>query len=58
MTVTVIGHPFAPIGMGEQMRAGVKSLLAAHVDVEVIDAYRHASRSDREHRRLMQNLEV
>jgi hypothetical protein len=58
MTVTVIGHPFAPIGMGEQMRAGVKSLLAAHVDVEVIDAYRHASRSDREHRRLMQDLEV
>jgi hypothetical protein len=58
MTVAVIGHPFAPIGMGEQMRAGVKSLLAAHVDVEVIDAYRHASRGDRDHRRLIQDLEV
>jgi hypothetical protein len=58
MTVAVIGHPFAPIGMGEQMRSGIKSLLAAHVPVEVVDAYRYSLRTDRDYRHLIQDIEV
>lgn len=37
--VTLVGHPFAPIGMGEALRAMFRSLRAAGVDVAVRDVY-------------------
>ncbi|MBV9653030.1 MAG: glycosyltransferase [Acetobacteraceae bacterium] len=37
--ITVVGHPFAPIGMGEVLRSVVRSLRAAHVPVVVLDVF-------------------
>jgi glycosyltransferase involved in cell wall biosynthesis len=37
--VTVVGRPFAPIGMGEFLRTTVRALRAAGVDARVSDAY-------------------
>lgn len=38
--VTLIGHPFVPIGMGEHLRATFRSLRAAGVAVKVRDVYK------------------
>jgi glycosyltransferase involved in cell wall biosynthesis len=37
--VTLIGHPFVPIGMGEHLRSVFRSLLAVGTDVWVRDVY-------------------
>jgi glycosyltransferase involved in cell wall biosynthesis len=37
--VTLIGHPFAPIGMGEHMRATFRALRAAQIETRVLDVY-------------------
>ena len=37
--ITVVGHPFAPIGMGEHLRATYRSLAAVGADVAVRDVY-------------------
>lgn len=47
--VTVIGHPFSSVGMGEQMRSCLKSLLKAVVPVEALDIYKYALRTDPDH---------
>ena len=39
MRVTLVGHPFAPIGMGELLRSAYRSLNAAGVEAEVVDLY-------------------
>lgn len=37
--ITLIGHPFAPIGMGEHLRATYRSLAAVGAEVAVRDVY-------------------
>lgn len=37
--VTLVGHPFAPIGMGELIRATFRALRAARVPVRLLDVY-------------------
>jgi glycosyltransferase involved in cell wall biosynthesis len=37
--ITIVGHPFAPIGMGELMRATFRALGAVGVDAAVRDVY-------------------
>jgi glycosyltransferase involved in cell wall biosynthesis len=37
--VTLVGHPFAPIGMGELLRAAFRSMRSVGVDVWVRDAW-------------------
>ena len=37
--VTLVGHPFAPHGMGEHLRATFRALRAAGVDARVRDLY-------------------
>ncbi len=37
--ITLVGHPFAPIGMGELLRATYRSLVAAGAEVSVRDVY-------------------
>jgi hypothetical protein len=56
--VTVIGHPFAPIGMGEQMRSHVASCLAARLEIGVYDIYRYAQRGDDAHHALIGPHEI
>jgi glycosyltransferase involved in cell wall biosynthesis len=35
----LVGHPFAPIGMGEHLRATFRALRAARVSVRILDVY-------------------
>ena len=37
--LTVVGHPFAPIGMGEHLRSTVRALRAAGVRPRLLDVY-------------------
>lgn len=38
--ITLVGHPFAPIGMGENVRSAFRAWRAAYVPVRVLDIYR------------------
>ncbi len=56
--ITVIGHPWAPIGMGEQLRSHVRAGLAMGLDMKVLDIFRYAQRTDLAHDALLDPLEV
>ena len=56
--VTIIGHPWAPIGMGEQLRSHVAACNAVHLHHRVFDIFRYAQRTDGAHDRLLGALEV
>ena len=56
--ITIIGHPWAPIGMGEQLRSHVRAGLAMGLDVKVLDIFRYAQRTDSAHDALLAPLEV
>jgi hypothetical protein len=62
MTPTVplmlIGHPFATVGMGEQLRAHIAACEAVHLPHFVLDIFRHAARTDPDHARLVAATEV
>jgi hypothetical protein len=55
--VTLIGHPYAPIGMGEQMRSHVQACNAVRLHHRVFDIFRYAQRTDAAHVRLLAELE-
>ena len=56
--VTFIGHPFAPIGMGEQMRSHIAACAAVQIDLRVYDIFRYAQRTDAAHFGLIGTREV
>ena len=56
--VVVAGHPFASIGMGDQMRSSISALKAAHIDFRIFDVFRYAARSDPDHTNLVGELET
>jgi glycosyltransferase involved in cell wall biosynthesis len=56
--ITLIGHPWAPIGMGEQMRSHVAALSALHLHHQVFDIFRYAGRTDAEHDRIIGDRET
>jgi hypothetical protein len=56
--VTLIGHPFASIGMGEQLRACARALDAVGVEYGIYDVYRYSKRTDHEHLALLASREV
>lgn len=58
LAVTLIGHPFAPIGMGEQMRSHIAACDAAQIDIRVCDIFRYAQRTDTAHFSLIGEREV
>ena len=49
LPVTLIGHPYAPIGMGEQLRSHVRACNAARLHHSVFDIFRYAKRNDPAH---------
>ncbi len=55
--VTFIGHPFAPIGMGEQLRSHVAAAAAVHLHHRVLDIFRHSSRDDAAHHAIIGDRE-
>lgn len=56
--VTFIGHPFASIGMGEQLRSHIAAASHAFVTCNVLDIFRHAQRTDPAHFALIGDREI
>jgi hypothetical protein len=55
--LTIIGHPYAPIGMGEQMRSHVQACTALRLHHRVFDIFRYAQRTDPVHFQVIGELE-
>lgn len=55
--VTLVGHPFALIGMGEQMRSHIAACRAVRLDIGFLDVFRGSPRTDPEHLALLRGLE-
>lgn len=56
--VTIIGHPWAPIGMGEQLRSHIHACNAVHLHHRVFDIFRYAQRTDAAHDHLLAYIEA
>ena len=56
--ITFIGHPFAPIGMGEQLRSHVAAAEHAFIPCNVLDIFRYAQRGDAAHFALIGDREI
>jgi hypothetical protein len=56
--VTLIGHPFATVGMGEQLRSHIAACQSVHASFKVLDIFRYAARSDPDHRKLVEPFEI
>lgn len=56
--LTIVGHPWAPIGMGEQMRSHIMAGRAMMLRQQVYDVFRYAQRIDQAHAEILDGLEV
>jgi hypothetical protein len=56
--ITVVSHPFASNGMGEQGRASLRALQAVGLQPQSFDLFRYAARRDPDHRALVLPLET
>ena len=56
--ITIVGHPWAPIGMGEQMRSHIMAGRAMMLNQRVYDVFRYAQRVDAAHAQILDGLEV
>ena len=56
--LTLIGHPFAAIGMGEQLRSHIAACQSVHLPHQVLDIFRYARRTDPDHRGLVDAVET
>jgi glycosyltransferase involved in cell wall biosynthesis len=56
--VTIVGHPYATVGMGEQMRSHMAALREVHLKFKSLDVFRFAPRTDPDYRRLVGDSEV
>ena len=56
--LTLIGHPWAPIGMGEQLRSHLQACAALRLDWRVFDIFRFARRTDPAHAALIGGRET
>jgi hypothetical protein len=55
--ITLIGHPFASIGMGEQLRSHISACAALRLRFGVLDIFRYAPRTDPSHLALLAGRE-
>jgi hypothetical protein len=51
--VSLIGHPFATVGMAEQLRSHIAACQAVHLPHCVVDIFRYAARADPDHLQLV-----
>ena len=58
LDLTIVGHPWAPIGMGEQMRSHITAGRALMLNQNVYDVFRYAQRTDAAHAHILDDLEV
>jgi len=56
--ITFVGHPWAPIGMGEQLRSHIAALSSLHMHHTVLDIYRYAARTDAGHEEIIGDREI
>src|SRR5712691_5751080 len=56
--ITMVGHPFAAIGMGEQIRTHAAALRAGGADPKIYDVYRFCERADPEYAVMVGNSET
>jgi glycosyltransferase involved in cell wall biosynthesis len=56
--ITLIGHPYATVGMGEQLRSYIAACRSADIPLKVLDIFRYAKRTDASHRNLVEPYEV
>ena len=56
--ITIIGHPWAPIGMGEQLRSHITALSALNLHHGVLDIFRYAARTDAGHETIIGAREI
>jgi glycosyltransferase involved in cell wall biosynthesis len=56
--VTLVGHPYATVGMGEQLRSHIAACKSVHLEHGVVDIFRHSARADPDHRRLVDAIET
>ena len=56
--LTLIGHPFATTGMGEQLRSHIASCQRVHLEHQVLDIFRYAARIDPRHSELVDPVET
>jgi hypothetical protein len=55
--ITIIGHPWAPIGMGEQLRSHLQACSALNLHHRIFDIFRYAQRTDPAHARSIADIE-
>ncbi len=53
-----VGHPYASIGKGEEMRANMRALQSMDEPIEALDIYRCERRSDPDHLKLVEPVET
>src|SRR5579872_2321921 len=51
--ITFVGHPFSPLGTGEQLRSHLRAASAVHLDWQILDIFRSAERRDSAHFALL-----
>ena len=56
--ITLVGHPWAPIGMGEQMRSHIAALNTLGLHHRVLDIFGFAARADPAHHALIGSREI
>src|ERR1039457_4022391 len=56
--ITLIGHPFATVGMGEQLRSYMAACQSVYLSYQTLDIFRSAPRTDPDHVRLLGSSEV
>ncbi len=58
MPITLVGHPFAPIGMGEQLRSHIAAMAALELHHRVLDIFRYSGRTDDAHAMVVGDREI
>ncbi len=56
--VSLIGHPYAPIGMGEQLRSHLAACVRLNIEAGVYDIFRYAQRADPAHVAMLGEREL
>jgi hypothetical protein len=56
--LTLVGHPFATVGMGEQLRSHIAACQNVHLPHAVLDIFRYTTRTDPDHVKLVEVSET
>ena len=57
-SMTLIGHPYATVGMGEQLRSHIAACKSVDLEHGVLDIFRYSARTDPDYRNLVGPVET